>query len=322
MWPQARSRRSTAQPPPTATATVIRGLLRRPEPAPEHCRTGSALAGGALISAGALFGLAAAISWGAGDFCGGLISRYASVLLAMLASQGIGFIATVLILLVSGEPVGGPGVAHLGRDRGHLRRRWARLFYLALSRGTMGLVAPLAALIGAGLPVLLAIAGGEQPDTWRLAGIGLALVAVVLISMPTGKSAAERRRDAHRPGRAADRDAVRPGFRGLLHRYRHGRGDRGHVVAARGSAPLRHHDGSARDRVRGVATAHRAGPGAHAQRTGAGQVLRFGTNAGCDRCRSSSSRAPATWVATRSSFWRAASTRFRSRSSSHLSTRS
>ncbi len=58
----------------------------------------------------------------------------------------------------------------------------------------MGLVAPLAALIGAGLPVLLAIAGGEQPDVWRLAGIGLALVAVVLISVPTGDSGATERR--------------------------------------------------------------------------------------------------------------------------------
>ena len=59
--------------------------------------------------------------------------------------------------------------------------------------GPWGWSRPLAALIGAGLPVLLAIVGGEQPDIWRLGGIGLALLAVVLISMPTGETAAERR---------------------------------------------------------------------------------------------------------------------------------
>ena len=67
-------------------------------------------------------------------------------------------------------------------------------FYLALARGTMGVVAPLAALIGAGLPVLVAIAGGEAVSLVRLAGIVLALLAVVLISLPTGgRTEAERR---------------------------------------------------------------------------------------------------------------------------------
>jgi drug/metabolite transporter (DMT)-like permease len=68
-------------------------------------------------------------------------------------------------------------------------------FYYALGRGTMGVVAPIAALIGAGGPVLLAIYNGEHVSLARLAGIGLALVAVVLISLPGGEqSAAEKRR--------------------------------------------------------------------------------------------------------------------------------
>jgi drug/metabolite transporter (DMT)-like permease len=67
-------------------------------------------------------------------------------------------------------------------------------FYYALGRGTMGVVAPLAALIGAGLPVLLAIYNGEQVSLTRLAGIGLALVAVVLISLPTRQEDASERR--------------------------------------------------------------------------------------------------------------------------------
>jgi drug/metabolite transporter (DMT)-like permease len=108
------------------------------------------------------------------------------VLLAMLASQGLGFVATLLILIVSAEPMAASDSLIWAAIAGTSGVTGLALFYLALARGTMGLVAPLAALIGAGLPVLLAIVEGEQPDPFRLAGIAIALVAVVLISFPTG----------------------------------------------------------------------------------------------------------------------------------------
>ena len=69
-------------------------------------------------------------------------------------------------------------------------------FYLALSRGTMGLIAPLAGLIGAALPALVAILAGEQVGPARLAGIVVALLAVVLISLPSGSQTARERRVA------------------------------------------------------------------------------------------------------------------------------
>jgi drug/metabolite transporter (DMT)-like permease len=102
-------------------------------------------------------------------------------------------VATALLLGFSGEqaPAAEPilwaagaglcGVVGLGA------------FYRALARGTMGLIAPLAALLGAGLPALVGLIGGEPLGSLRLAGIGIALVAVVLISLPGGEtSAAER----------------------------------------------------------------------------------------------------------------------------------
>jgi drug/metabolite transporter (DMT)-like permease len=48
----------------------------------------------------------------------------------------------------------------------------------------MGLIAPLAALIGAGIPVLVSVIGGESLEGLRLIGVGVALVSVVLISLP------------------------------------------------------------------------------------------------------------------------------------------
>lgn len=99
-----------------------------------------------------------------------------------------------MIAAVAGEPVpsadsiswsaaaGVAGVVGLGG------------FYYALSRGTMGVVAPLSALIGAGLPVIVGLAYGETIDLGRGLGMAIALLAVVLISLPGASQTADERR--------------------------------------------------------------------------------------------------------------------------------
>ena len=153
------------------------------------------MAGGALIGAGPIFGLGSALGWGAGDFGGGLISRYSSVFTAILTSQVLGFAGTFVLLVISGEAMPGGDSMAWAAAAGASGLLGLSFFYYALSRGTMGVVAPLAALIGAGLPVLVAVVGGEDVPPVRLAGIALALTAVVLISLPGGERApGERRR--------------------------------------------------------------------------------------------------------------------------------
>jgi len=56
-------------------------------------------------------------------------------------------------------------------------------FYAALSTGTMGVVAPIAA-VGAAIPVLLGVLTGEQPSPVAWAGIAVALLGVILASGP------------------------------------------------------------------------------------------------------------------------------------------
>jgi len=98
------------------------------------------------------------------------------------------------IALLLGEPVpsaeaifwagiaGAAGVVGLGG------------FYYALSHGTMGVVAPLSALIGAGLPVVVGLISGESVHAVRALGMGAALTAVVLISLPGGERTTDERR--------------------------------------------------------------------------------------------------------------------------------
>jgi drug/metabolite transporter (DMT)-like permease len=121
-------------------------------------------------------------------------SRASSVVTAILAAQVVGLLATLLILAPSNEAL--PPAAALAWAAGAGLSGIVGLgaYYLALTRGTMGLIAPLAALIGASLPALVAILGGEDVGPLRLAGIGLGLVAVVLISLPGGERTEEERR--------------------------------------------------------------------------------------------------------------------------------
>ena len=146
------------------------------------------MAGGALIGPGPILGLLSGLTWGAGDFCGGLISRYSSVFTAIITSQGVGLVGTLALLILSGEQPPEASSFAFAATAGALGVIGLGCFYYALSRGSMGVVAPLAALIGAGLPVLLAIYGGEHVSVTRLGGIAIALAAVVLISLPGGET--------------------------------------------------------------------------------------------------------------------------------------
>lgn len=110
-------------------------------------------------------------------------------------SQVLGLLGTLALVPFSNEvPLDGQAVV-FAILAGAFGVSGLFCFYYALGRGTMGVVAPIAALIGAGGPVLIAIYNGEHVSTARLIGIILALVAVVLISLPVGESTpAEQRR--------------------------------------------------------------------------------------------------------------------------------
>ena len=114
------------------------------------------------------------------------MSRYTSVVAAIVTSQVVGLAMALLLLAATGEVSPGAESFAWAGFSGAAGVIGLGFFYLALARGTMGIIAPLAALIGAGLPVLVAIVEGETVSPGRLGGIALALLAVVLISLPSG----------------------------------------------------------------------------------------------------------------------------------------
>ena len=123
-----------------------------------------------------------------------MASRYSSVLLAILVSQSVGFAASAAIVGVTGDPAPPPESFGWALLAGMCGVIGLGAFYRALARGTMGLVAPLSALIGAGVPALVGMLAGESVGPLRLLGIVVALVAVVLISLPSRREGGAERR--------------------------------------------------------------------------------------------------------------------------------
>jgi drug/metabolite transporter (DMT)-like permease len=131
-----------------------------------------------------VFGLAAALSWGSGDFSGGLASRRTHVASAVLADYGVGFLLLVTLALIVREPVPNPSDILWGATAGVAGVFGLLVFYSALSKGNMGIAAPISAVLTATLPVLFSAFTVGLPSLLQLGGFVLALLAVGLISRP------------------------------------------------------------------------------------------------------------------------------------------
>ena len=129
-----------------------------------------------------MFGLAAAVAWGAGDFGGGLVSRRVAVFGVVLITQLVGMAIAAGIAVIRGEPF------PLGMDlmlcvlAGVMGAIGITNLYRGLAVGRMGVVAPVTGVLAAVIPVVAGIVLEGWPTTLVLLGIGLAVVAVVLVS--------------------------------------------------------------------------------------------------------------------------------------------
>ncbi|HSJ54276.1 MAG TPA: EamA family transporter [Anaerolineae bacterium] len=127
-------------------------------------------------------GLASALTWGAGDFCGGLAARRSPVYGVVLVSQfvGLGLLAALAFFLA--EPLPPVGDLLLAGTAGLAGGVGLLALYHGLAVGPMGAVAPIAAVISAGLPALFGTWFEGLPLPRQLVGFALALFAVWLLS--------------------------------------------------------------------------------------------------------------------------------------------
>lgn len=137
------------------------------------------------------FALPAALAYGVADFTGGIASRRAPVLAVTAGVQVVGLVVLLpFAFLVAGAPSG--AAFALGAAGGLAGATGLLLYLRGLAVGPMGVVAPLSAVVGAGLPLVVGIVWGERPSVLTLVAIAVALVAILLATAGTAAGSGAR----------------------------------------------------------------------------------------------------------------------------------
>ena len=127
--------------------------------------------------------LLGAMSWGTGDFFGGLASRRAHVLTVLVVSQAVGLVGVAAWALASGDAP--PGIGDMLPAAG---AAGLAALYRGMAIGAMGIVAPISAVSPA-VPLGVDLLRGDAPAGIQWAGIATALAGVVLLAREPGGSA-------------------------------------------------------------------------------------------------------------------------------------
>jgi drug/metabolite transporter (DMT)-like permease len=145
-----------------------------------------------------ILALAAAMLYGTADFLGGVASRRASVFAVLALTVPAGAVVMVLVALFGQVPALGGLLGHGGLGTPASVGNWSAVgwaaasgvcgaaglvaFYAGFASAPISVVAPVAALVSAILPVGVAISGGERPTATVIAGGLVCLVAIVMVS--------------------------------------------------------------------------------------------------------------------------------------------
>jgi uncharacterized membrane protein len=137
--------------------------------------------------------VASAVLYGAADFLGGLASKRASAIVVVLASQCAGLVLLVAMLPLLPAATASSRDFVWGGAAGLAGGIAVGLLYRALAIGRMAVVAPTTAVCAVVIPVAAAVLFGERPPLRALAGIAVAIAAIVLVAQhdsPAAPSAA------------------------------------------------------------------------------------------------------------------------------------
>jgi drug/metabolite transporter (DMT)-like permease len=134
-----------------------------------------------------LLALTSAVSYGVSDFTAGLASRRFSIITVTFLASVCSLVLTLAVLpwVASATPsataLGWGAASGLGGLCGALA------LYAGYRHAAFSVAGPLSAVSAAGLSVIVGILIGERPAAMSLAGIGIALPAIVLVSLTAGR---------------------------------------------------------------------------------------------------------------------------------------
>lgn len=149
----------------------------RASPLPDPLGPGSAVV---------VLGLLSALAWGSSDFGGGMLSRRAPLFGVVLATQLVGLLAALLLAVARGEPVPQGTDLLWSMLSGIVGVVGITSLYRGLAEGRMSVVAPTTGVLAAVVPTCVGFVLEGVPRPAAVAGIGAALLAVVLVTRAPG----------------------------------------------------------------------------------------------------------------------------------------
>jgi drug/metabolite transporter (DMT)-like permease len=135
--------------------------------------------------------LCAALSWGAGDFLGGLASRRLAVLTVLAVSEAIGLAGVLLWVAAADDPFPGFGEFAPAAAAGIAGVIGLGALYRGMAVGAMGIVAPISAASPI-VPLAVDAAHGSVPGLVQWLGVALVLGGIVALAREPSPLAGQR----------------------------------------------------------------------------------------------------------------------------------
>jgi drug/metabolite transporter (DMT)-like permease len=140
-----------------------------------------------MLGANAWLALAAAVLWGGGDFSGGMGAKQAGgtmrgALRVVLTSHAASFCVLVTIAWLRRDPFPYGAPLFWGLLAGVMGGLSLTGFYIALSRGAMGVSAAISGLLAAAIPAAVSITREGSPGLLRIVGFVVAGISIWMIA--------------------------------------------------------------------------------------------------------------------------------------------
>lgn len=130
--------------------------------------------------------LCSAVVYGVGDWFGGRASRYQVSLVVAAVGQMVSLLMVGTVVLVAGTAAPGASTWWWAAAGGMAGALGIAGLYHGLANGDITVVAPVSAVVGAAVPVVVGLATGERPTALALVGIAVAAAAIALVSGALG----------------------------------------------------------------------------------------------------------------------------------------
>ncbi len=136
---------------------------------------------------GAILGLLAAVTYGVCDFTAGVGSRRGSPSAVTVIEQAFGLAVIAIVVLVTAPQSPTAATLWWGALSGVGSGFGTVALIRGLSSGAMSVVAPVSAVLAAVIPAIVGVAIGERLSAVTLAGVALAVPAILLVSLQSDR---------------------------------------------------------------------------------------------------------------------------------------